>query len=137
MGIAAATPRVDRGYHWSEAVRFYHDRRKMKWNPFATAELGAAHRLYRETADLDLPSEKLDNESKFEILTSAQYVQVGIELTIADEYEEISVMGYVSAFTDESHVVIEQLDKHYKELTIDEILDIQPLDDLMGLIERV
>ena len=39
--------RVDRSYSKYESIRTYEDRGKMKWNPFATAELASAHRDYR------------------------------------------------------------------------------------------
>ncbi len=130
MSIIEGTRRVDRSYSKFESIRNYQDRRKMKWNPFATAELAAAHREYRRTADLDEPDALLEpDEISFRLLFS-QSSGESIELTIRDGFNQKQVEGYVYSWSEDNQPIIKTPDEHYQELELDNILNIISLNDL-------
>lgn len=127
MSIIEGTRRVDRSYSKLESIRNYQDRRKMKWNPFATAELAAAHREYHKTANLEAPDSLLEpDEISFRLLLSQSSGEV-VEITLKDGFDKKYVEGVVYAWSEVKQPIIKTPDEHYQELELENIINIRPL----------
>ncbi|MCJ1978656.1 YolD-like family protein [Pseudolactococcus carnosus] len=132
MSVIEGTQRVDRSYSKFESIRNYQDRRKMKWNPFATAELAAAHREYHRAADLDEPDALLEpDEISFRLLFSQSSGET-IQLTLRDGVNQKHVEGYVYSWSEDNKPIIKTPDEHYQELELNNILNIISLNNFEG-----
>lgn len=133
MNIQEGTRRVDRFDSPYQSIREYQDRRMMKWNPFATAELAQALREYRASEGKETPTSELDPTQKFEILNFSKISNEAVEIILVDGQKTESVFGTVYEWTAEAHAVICTLSDNYKEIELENILDIQALDDNIGM----
>ena len=70
--------RVDRSYSKYESIRTYEDRGKMKWNPFATAELASAHRDYHKEFTFEEPDFSLEQDEILTMISFAKSLQLEI-----------------------------------------------------------
>ena len=103
----------------------YEDRGKMKWNPFATAELASAHREYHskfEFRELDFSLEQ--DEIKM-MLSFALEMQLDIKIELTDEK---IVVGNMHLWKNETLFVFKESSGHYLEI---ETKNIKGLSDDM------
>lgn len=114
--------RVDRSYSKYESIRIYEDRGKMKWNPFATAELASAHRDYHSEFTFDEPGFSLDQDEIKTMLSFAKSLQ--LEITIEYQAEKTSkiVTGAVLYWKDKKGIIFKKQDGHYQEIEFDSII---------------
>ncbi|KSU06374.1 hypothetical protein Li1_1248 [Lactococcus lactis subsp. lactis] len=114
--------RVDRSYSKYESIRTYEDRGKMKWNPFATAELASAHRDYRSDFNFEEPGFSLEQDDKMTMLSFAKSLQ--IEITIEYQSEKIykEVTGTVLDWKDKTGIIFKKQDGHYQEINLGSIV---------------
>ncbi|CDG03764.1 hypothetical protein [Lactococcus lactis] len=126
MSIIEGTKRVDRSYSPFEAIRTYQDRRAMKWNPFATAELAAAHREYYKSAQIEPLEAILESEEIGFRLLFALSSGEGIRLFLKEEQQSQQIMGHVVGLGVDQRVIIKNSDGHYQEFSEEDILNILP-----------
>lgn len=126
MSIIEGTKRVDRSYSPFEAIRTYQDRRGMKWNPFATAELAAAHREYYKSAQIEPLEAILESEEIGFRLLFALSSGEGIRLFLKEEQQSQQIMGHVVGLGVDQRVIIKNSDGHYQEFSEEDILNILP-----------
>ncbi|MCT1191666.1 hypothetical protein EFL98_03895 [Lactococcus lactis] len=114
--------RVDRSYSKYESIRTYEDRGKMKWNPFATAELASAHRDYRSDFNFEEPGFSLEQDDKMTMLSFAKSFQ--LEITIEYQSEKINkkVTGIVLDWKDNTEIIFKKQDGHYQEIDLECII---------------
>lgn len=114
--------RVDRSYSKYESIRTYEDRGKMKWNPFATAELASAHRDYRSDFNFEEPGFSLEQDDKMTMLSFAKSLQ--LEITIEYQSEKINkkVTGIVLDWKDNTEIIFKKQDGHYQEIDLECII---------------
>ncbi|AEU40739.1 hypothetical protein GRR92_05945 [Lactococcus lactis subsp. lactis] len=124
MSIIEGTKRVDRSYSSSEAIRNYQDRRIMKWNPFATAELAAAHREYDRTSDREDVESQLETDVLITRLTAAQQFPQEVLLTLRENNTITEMAGTVYAWDENKQPVIKTTEGHYQVLALETILNI-------------
>ncbi|PPA67859.1 hypothetical protein [Lactococcus lactis] len=111
--------RVDRSYSKYESIRTYEDRGKMKWNPFATAELASAHRDYRSDFNFEEPGFSLGQDDKMTMLSFAKSLQ--LEITIEYQFEKTNkkVTGIVLDWKDKTGIIFKKQDGHYQEIDLE------------------
>ncbi|MCD6633038.1 hypothetical protein LSG16_09365 [Lactococcus cremoris] len=111
--------RVDRSYSKYESIRTYEDRGKMKWNPFATAELASAHRDYRSDFNFEEPGFSLGRDDKMTMLSFAKSLQ--LEITIEYQFEKTNkkVTGIVLDWKDKTGIIFKKQDGHYQEIDLE------------------
>ncbi|TRW68989.1 hypothetical protein [Lactococcus lactis] len=126
MSIVEGTKRVDRSYSPFEAIRNYQDRRVMKWNPFATAELAAAHREYYKSAQLKPLQAILEPEEiRFRLLFALSSGEV-VRLYLKEDFYSKQLEGHIVGLGENHHVIVKTLDGHYQELSGKNVLNIVP-----------
>lgn len=108
--------RVDRSYSKYESIRTYEDRGKMKWNPFATAELASAHRDYRSDFNFEEPSFSLEQDDKMTMLSFAKSLQLEITIEYQSEKANKKVTGIVLDWKDKTGIIFKKQDGHYQEI---------------------
>lgn len=86
---------VDRSYSKYEAIRTYEDRGKMKWNPFATAELASAHRDYHSDFTFEEPGFSLEEDEIKTMLSFAKRLRFPIAIEYQAEKQNLNVSGVV------------------------------------------
>ncbi|WP_213536176.1 hypothetical protein [Lactococcus nasutitermitis] len=124
MSIIEGTKRVDRSYSPFEAIRNYQDRRVMKWNPFATAELAATHREYYQSTQIEQPETTLEpDEISFRLLFALSSGKV-IRVFLKDGFGSKQVKGRIYGLGENHQIIIKTLDGHYQELSGNHILNI-------------
>lgn len=114
--------RVDRSYSKYEAIRTYEDRGKMKWNPFATAELASAHRDYHSDFTFEEPGFSLEEDEIKTMLSFAKSLQLEITIEYHSENENIEVTGIVLDWKDKTGIIFKKQDGHYQEIELDLIV---------------
>lgn len=116
--------RVDRSYSKYESIRIYEDRGKMKWNPFATAELASAHRDYHSEFTFEEPGFSLDQDEIKTMLSFAKSLQ--LEITIEYQAEKVNkiVTGAVLDWKDKTGIIFKKQDGHYQEIEFDSIIKV-------------
>jgi len=114
--------RVDRSYSKYESIRTYEDRGKMKWNPFATAELASAHRDYRSEFSFEEPDFSLEQDDKMTMLSFAKSLQLEITIEYHTEKENKKVTGIVLDWKDKTGIIFKKQDGHYQEIELDLIV---------------
>ena len=114
--------RIDRSYSKYESIRTYEDRGKMKWNPFATAELASAHRDYHSEFAFEEPGFSLDQDEIKTMLSFAKSLQ--LEITIEYHFEKTnhSLTGTVLDWKDKTGIIFKKQDGHYQEIAFDSII---------------
>lgn len=114
--------RVDRSYSKYESIRIYEDRGKMKWNPFATAELASAHRDYHSEFTFEEPGFSLDQDEIKTMLSFAKSLQ--LEITIEYQAEKVNkiVTGAILDWKDKTGIIFKKQDGHYQEIEFDSII---------------
>ena len=108
--------RVDRSYSKYESTRTYEDRGKMKWNPFATAELASAHRDYRSDFNFEEPGFSLEQDDKMTMLSFAKSLQLEITIEYQSEKANKKVTGIVLDWKDKTGIIFKKQDGHYQEI---------------------
>lgn len=108
--------RVDRSYSKYESVRTYEDRGKMKWNPFATAELASAHRDYRSDFNFEEPGFSLEQDDKMMMLSFAKSLQLEITIEYQSEKANKKVTGIVLDWKDKTGIIFKKQDGHFQEI---------------------
>lgn len=111
--------RVDRSYSKYESIRTYEDRGKMKWNPFATAELASAHRDYRSDFNFEEPGFSLEQDDKMTMLSFAKSLQLEIIIEYQSEKANKKVTGIVLDWKDKTGVIFKKQDGHYQEIDLE------------------
>ncbi|PFG89215.1 hypothetical protein BW154_07000 [Lactococcus lactis] len=114
--------RVDRSYSKYEAIRTYEDRGKMKWNPFATAELESAHRDYRSDFNFEEPGFSLEQDDKMTMLSFAKSLQLEITIEYQSEKTNKKVTGIVLDWKDKTGIIFKKQDGHYQEIDLECII---------------
>ncbi|MDG4977468.1 hypothetical protein [Lactococcus lactis] len=113
---------VDRSYSKYESIRTYEDRGKMKWNPFATAELASAHRDYRSDFNFEEPGFSLEQDDKMTMLSFAKSLQLEITIEYQSEKENKKVTGTVLDWKDKTGIIFKKQDGHYQEIDLESIV---------------
>lgn len=111
--------RVDRSYSKYESIRTYEDRGKMKWNPFATAELASAHRDYRSDFNSKEPGFSLEQDDMMAMLSFAKSLQLEITVEYQSEKTNKKVTGIVLDWKDKTGIIFKKQDGHYQEIELD------------------
>ena len=111
--------RVDRSYSKYESIRTYEDRGKMKWNPFATAELASAHRDYRSDFNFEEPGFSLEQDDKMTMLSFAKSLQIEITIEYQSEKANKKVTGIVLDWKDKTGIIFKKQDGHYQEIDLE------------------
>ena len=111
--------RVDRSYSKYESIRTYEDRGKMKWNPFATAELASAHRDYRSDFNFEEPGISLEQDDKMTMLSFVKSLQLEITIEYQSEKANKKVTGIVLDWKDKTGVIFKKQDGHYQEIDLE------------------
>lgn len=111
--------RVDRSYSKYESIRTYEDRGKMKWNPFATAELASAHRDYRSDFNFEEPGFTLEQDDKMTMLSFAKSLQLEITIEYQSEKANKKVTGIVLDWKDKTGIIFKKQDGHYQEIDLE------------------
>ncbi|MDT2868669.1 hypothetical protein [Lactococcus lactis] len=111
--------RVDRSYSKYESIRTYEDRGKMKWNPFATAELASAHRDYRSDFNFEEPGFSLEQDDKMTMLSFAKSLQLEITIEYQSEKANKKVTGIVLDWKDKTGIIFKKQDGHYQEIDLE------------------
>ncbi|MCL9638767.1 hypothetical protein ACTCUF_06325 [Lactococcus lactis] len=111
--------RVDRSYSKYESIRTYEDRGKMKWNPFATAELASAHRDYRSDFNFEEPGFSLEQDDKMTMLSFAKSLQLEIIIEYQSEKANKKVTGIVLDWKDKTGIIFKKQDGHYQEIDLE------------------
>ena len=111
--------RVDRSYSKYESIRTYEDRGKMKWNPFATAELASAHRDYRSDFNFEEPGFSLEQDDKMTMLSFAKSLQLEITIEYQSEKTNKEVTGTVLDWKDKTGIIFKKQDGHYQEIDLE------------------
>ncbi|WP_270250802.1 hypothetical protein [Lactococcus lactis] len=114
--------RVDRSYSKYESIRTYEDRGKMKWNPFATAELASAHRDYRSDFIFEEPGFSLEQDDKMTMLSFAKSLQLEITIEYQSEKANKKVAGIVLDWKDKTGIIFKKQDGHYQEIDLECII---------------
>lgn len=114
--------RVDRSYSKYESIRTYEDRGKMKWNPFATAELASAHRDYRSDFNFEEPGFSLELDDKMTMLSFAKALQLEITVEYLSEKTNKEVTGTVLDWKDKTGIIFKKQDGHYQEIDLECII---------------
>ncbi|MDG4991061.1 hypothetical protein [Lactococcus lactis] len=110
---------VDRSYSKYESIRTYEDRGKMKWNPFATAELASAHRDYRSDFNFEEPGFSLEQDDKMTMLSFAKSLQLEIAIEYQSEKANKKVTGIVLDWKDKTGIIFKKQDGHYQEIDLE------------------
>ncbi len=116
--------RVDRSYSKYESIRIYEDRGKMKWNPFATAELASAHRDYHSEFTFEEPGFSLDQDEIKTMLSFAKSLQLEIKIEYQAEKANKIVTGAVLDWKDKTGIIFKKQDGHYQEIEFDSIIKV-------------
>ena len=111
--------RVDRSYSKYESIRTYEDRGKMKWNPFATAELASAHRDYRSDFNFEEPGFSLEQDDKMTMLSFAKSLQLEITIEYQSEKANKKVTGIVLDWKDKTGIIFKKQDGHFQEIDLE------------------
>ncbi|MCT0439658.1 hypothetical protein EFT58_00735 [Lactococcus lactis] len=111
--------RVDRSYSKYESIRTYEDRGKMKWNPFATAELASAHRDYRSDFNFEEPGFSLEQDDKMTMLSFAKSLQLEIIIEYQSEKANKKVTGIVLDWKDKTGIIFKKQDGYYQEIDLE------------------
>ncbi|WP_342630370.1 hypothetical protein [Lactococcus lactis] len=111
--------RVDRSYSKYESIRTYEDRGKMKWNPFATAELASAHRDYRSDFNFEEPGFSLEQDEKMMMLSFAKSLQLEITIEYQSEKVNKKVTGIVLDWKDKTGIIFKKQDGHFQEIDLE------------------
>lgn len=111
--------RVDRSYSKYESIRTYEDRGKMKWNPFATAELASAHRDYRSDFNFEEPGFSLEQDDKVTMLSFAKSLQLEITIEYQSEKSNKKITGTVLDWKDKTGIIFKKQDGHYQEVDLE------------------
>ena len=111
--------RVDRSYSKYESIRTYEDRGKMKWNPFATAELASAHRDYRSDFNFEEPGFSLEQDDKMTMLSFVKSLQLEITIEYQSEKANKKVTGIVLDWKDKTGIIFKKQDGHYQEIDLE------------------
>lgn len=114
--------RVDRSYSKYQSIRTYEDRGKMKWNPFATAELASAHRDYRSDFNFEEPGFSLEQDDKMTMLSFAKSLQLEITIEYQSEKTNKKVTGVVLDWKDKTGIIFKKQDDHYQEIDFECII---------------
>lgn len=114
--------RVDRSYSKYEPIRTYEDRGKMKWNPFATAELASAHRDYRSDFNFEEPGISLEQDDKMTMLSFVKSLQLEITIEYQSEKTNKEVTGTVLDWKDKTGIIFKKQDGHYQEIDLESIV---------------
>lgn len=114
--------RVDRSYSKYESIRTYEDRGKMKWNPFATAELASAHRDYRSDFNFKEPGFSLEQDDMMAMLSFAKSLQLEITIEYQSKKTNKKVTGIVLDWKDKTGIIFKKQDGHYQEIELDLIV---------------
>lgn len=115
--------RVDRSYSKYEAIRTYEDRGKMKWNPFATAELASAHRDYHSDFTFEEPGFSLEEDEIKTMLSFAKSLRLPITIEYQAEKQNLNVSGIVIDWMENYHlgIILQKEDGHYQEIAFSSI----------------
>lgn len=116
--------RVDRSYSKYESIRIYEDRGKMKWNPFATAELASAHRDYHSEFTFEEPGFSLDQDEIKTMLSFAKSLQLEIKIEYQAEKANKIVTGAILDWKDKTGIIFKKQDGHYQEIEFDSIIKV-------------
>lgn len=129
--------RVDRSYSKYEAIRTYEDRGKMKWNPFATAELASAHRDYHSDFTFEEPSFSLEEDEIKTMLSFAKSLRLPIAIEYQAEKQNLNVSGIVIDWMEDYRlgIILQKEDGHYQEIpfcSITRLSDDQYFEDYLN-----
>ena len=114
--------RVDRLYSKYESIRTYEDRGKMKWNPFATAELASAHRDYSSDFIFEEPGFSLEQDDKMTMLSFAKSLQLEITIEYQSEKANKKVTGILLDWKDKTGIIFKKKDGNYQEIDLECII---------------
>ncbi|KZK37238.1 hypothetical protein P7266_1541 [Lactococcus cremoris] len=128
---------VDRSYSKYEAIRTYEDRGKMKWNPFATAELASAHRDYHSDFTFEEPGFSLEEDEIKTMLSFAKRLRFPIAIEYQAEKQNLSVSGIVIDWMEDYRlgIILQKEDGHYQEIpfnSITKVADDQYFEDYLN-----
>ena len=111
--------RVDRSYSKYESIRTYEDRGKMKWNPFATAELASAH---RKEFTFEEPDFSLEQDEILTMISFAKSLQLEINIEYQVGKNLKNVDGIIVDWKDKTGIILKKIDGHYLELEFSSIV---------------
>ena len=119
--------KVDRSYSEYKAIREYVDRGKMKWNPFATAELNSEHRTYKRNANCEIPKDLYEMEEKYVTLTrcinSSLLVNLSLKHGNIDTLEQVKITDFI-----DSKMIVVKKQGYYLIIEIENIFDITMIE---------
>lgn len=129
--------RVDRSYSKYESIRTYEDRGKMKWDPFATAELASAHREYHSDFIFEEPGFSLEEDEIKTMLSFAKSLRLPIAIEYQAEKQKLNVSGIVIDWMEDYHlgIILQKEDGHYQEIafkSITRVSDDQYFEDYLN-----
>lgn len=129
--------RVDRSYSKYKSIRTYEDRGKMKWNPFATAELASAHREYHSDFIFEEPGFSLEEDEIKTMLSFAKSLRLPIAIEYQAEKQKLNVSGIVIDWMEDYHlgIILQKEDGHYQEIafkSITRVSDDQYFEDYLN-----
>ena len=129
--------RVDRSYSKYEAIRTYEDRGKMKWNPFATAELASAHRDYHSDFTFEEPGFSLEEDEIKTMISFAKSLRLPIAIEYQAEKQNLNVSGIVIDWMEDYRlgIILQKEDGHYQEIpfsSITKVADDQYFEDYLN-----
>jgi|GEM_PF-1017528 len=129
--------RVDRSYSKYEAIRTYEDRGKMKWNPFATAELASAHRDYHSDFTFEEPGFSLEEDEIKTMLSFAKSLRLPIAIEYQAEKQNLNISGIVIDWMEDYRlgIILQKEDGHYQEIpfnSITKVADDQYFEDYLN-----
>ncbi|MDT2888077.1 hypothetical protein [Lactococcus lactis] len=113
---------VDRSYSKYESIRTYEDKGKMKWNPFATAELASAHCDYHKEFTFEEPNFSLEQDEILTMISFAKSLQLEINIEYQVGKNLKNVDGVVVDWKDKTDIILKKLDGHYLELEFSSIV---------------
>ena len=128
---------VDRSYSKYEAIRTYEDRGKMKWNPFATAELASAHRDYHSDFTFEEPGFSLEEDEIKTMLSFAKRLRFPIAIEYQAEKQNLNISGVVTDWMEDYRlgIILQKEDGHYQEIpfsSITRLSDDQYFEDYLN-----
>ena len=112
--------KVDRSYSKYKSIREYVCRGKMKWNPFATAELNSAHREYKISMNQEMFEELELVEKKYRI---SQCLNTNMNVVIKLKCGS-DLFGIITDVLENDIVVLKNDDK-YIPIGLEEMISIE------------
>jgi len=124
---------VDRSYSPYKSIREYVDRRKMKWNPFATAELNAVHREKRHYVEEEA-SDVIEYEELLERVNLGIKRQSWVDIFLKKDSVKVGPVTIKNYLMNPIGIVVQNKEQHYQLIPIQDIANIvqsiEPIEEV-------